>query len=196
MEFTGKHSIDASPSEVWAAITDPVMLQRCLPGAQSVERVGEDAYVVVMAVAVGPLRARFQGRLRLEDVRPAQACTMVFDGEGGVVGFARGRASVLLAPQDAGTQLAYTAQADVGGKLAQVGSRLIDGVARKLSEDLFGALQRELAATPTPASVTEPVAAQDTPRARCSVNAWWLLPAGGAGAVVSWLVLLAAGRVH
>ncbi len=148
MEFTGTHRIDAAPQAVWAAITDPDMLLRCVPGAETVERDGEACYALVMAAAVGPLRARFRGRLLLQDVQAACECTMVFEGDAGVAGFGRGRASVRLSPQDQGTELAYRAQAEVGGKLAQVGSRLIDSVARKMSEDFFGALQRELAAMP------------------------------------------------
>lgn len=203
MELTGTHRIAATPPQVWAAITDPDMLRRCVPGAETVEREGDDAYAVIMVAAVGPLRARFKGRLQLQDVRAPDACVMVFEGEAGGTGFGRGRASVQLSPDAEATALRWSAQAEVGGKLAQVGSRLIDGVARKLSQDFFNALQRELGAAAPPADAGPARRQVDAPPAPAisgagatrpsrahgarRVAVGWLLAAVLAGALLGWL---------
>jgi carbon monoxide dehydrogenase subunit G len=145
MEITGSQSIPASCQRVWEALNDPAILQRSLPGCESVERVSSEEFKVVMAVAIGPLRARFNGRLKLCDVCAPQSCTLVFEGQGGVIGFGKGQSSVRLTQASGQTELAYGAQAQVGGKLAQVGSRLIDTVARKMAGDFFTAFKAQLA---------------------------------------------------
>lgn len=148
MEITGTQRIAAPRVDVWAALNDPVVLQRCLPGCESVVRSGADSFVVVIKAAVGPLRARFNGSLSLTEAQPPETCVIVFQGQGGAMGFGKGSATVRLEELDASTQLTYTARAEVGGKLAQVGSRLIDSVARKMSDDFFAALREQLVPTP------------------------------------------------
>lgn len=158
MEITGTQSIAASRQRVWEALNDPDILKRCLPGCESVLRTSAEEFKVVMAAAIGPLRARFNGVLRMSDVKAPASCTMVFEGQGGAVGFGKGNSSVTLAETDGQTELAYTAQAQVGGKLAQVGSRLIDSVARKMADDFFKAFKAQLAAPAAPAALVEDAA--------------------------------------
>lgn len=161
MEINGTQTIAAPRQEVWDALNDPEILKRCLPGCESVERTGADEFRVVMAAAIGPLRARFNGVLRMTDAQPPASCTMVFEGQGGAVGFGKGSSTVSLAESEGVTTLAYTANAQVGGKLAQVGSRLIDSVARKMSDDFFKAFRQQLApADPLASEAAAPVAAR------------------------------------
>ena len=150
MEITGKQIIAAPRQRVWDALNDPEVLRKCLPGCESVERSAVNELKVVMAAAIGPLRARFTGTLRMTDVQAPSVCTIVFEGQGGAVGFGKGSSNVTLQELNDTTELSYTAQAQVGGKLAQVGSRLIDSVARKMANDFFKAFSTQLT-TATPA---------------------------------------------
>ncbi|NUZ07293.1 SRPBCC family protein [Piscinibacter koreensis] len=145
MEITGLQQIPAPRQVVWDALNDPAVLKQCLPGCESVERTSPDEFKVIVAAAIGPLKARFNGLLKITEARPPESCVMVFEGQGGAVGFGKGTSSVSLRDADGGTELAYTAKAQVGGKLAQVGSRLIDSVARKMSDDFFKAFRKQVA---------------------------------------------------
>ncbi|NDZ17183.1 carbon monoxide dehydrogenase [Variovorax sp. WS11] len=161
MEITGTQTIAAPRQRVWEALNDPDILKRSLPGCESVERTSAEEFKVIVAAAIGPLRARFNGLLRMSDIRAPESCTMVFEGQGGAVGFGKGNSSVKLSESNGQTELTYTAQAQVGGKLAQVGSRLIDSVARKMADDFFKAFKTQLAGVPAVAknAVAAPVAA-------------------------------------
>lgn len=153
MEITGTQTIAAPRLAVWQALNDPDVLKRCLPGCESAERVSPDEFRIVMLAAVGPLRARFNGTLRMTEADAPSSCIMVFEGQGGPMGFGKGTSSVHLQDVAAGTQLVYSATAQIGGKLAQVGSRLIDSVARKMSDDFFTEFRRQFAADePVPAA--------------------------------------------
>jgi carbon monoxide dehydrogenase subunit G len=161
MEITGTQTIAAPRQRVWDALNDPDILKRSLPGCESVERTSSEEFKVIMAAAIGPLRARFNGLLRMSDIQAPESCTMVFEGQGGAVGFGKGNSSVKLTEANGQTELTYTAEAQVGGKLAQVGSRLIDSVARKMANDFFTAFKTQLAGVPAAAkhAVAAPVAA-------------------------------------
>ena len=138
MELTNTRIVPASPASVWAALNDPSVLKDCLPGCESFERTGDGAFSIVIAARVGPVSARFNGRMTMTDVDPPNAYTLHFDGQGGAAGFARGEARVTLVPDgDAQTAMTYAAKAQVGGKLAQIGSRLVDGAAAKMADDFF-----------------------------------------------------------
>jgi len=137
MELNGSQHIRRNQAQVWAALNDPAVLQRCVPGCESFEAAGENQYQVLMAIVVGPVKARFKGKLLLSDVQAPHSYAMTFEGSGGAAGFGKGTARVSLAPSGDGTDLDYTAQAQVGGKLAQVGARLIDGVAGKMAGEFF-----------------------------------------------------------
>jgi uncharacterized protein len=139
MEMTGEQVIPATRAATWQALLDPASLQACVPGCESMEKVSDTEYALVMATAIGPVKARFKGKLTLANVDIERGYDIAFEGQGGVAGFAKGGARVDLADGHAPneTHLAYTVTASVGGKLAQIGSRLVDGAARKTAESFF-----------------------------------------------------------
>jgi hypothetical protein len=146
MELANTRIVPASPPVVWAALNDPAILAACLPGCESFERTGDDQYKVVMNARVGPVSARFAGNMTMADIDAPNGYTLRFQGQGGAAGFARGEAQVKLAPEgEQHTSLSYAAKAQVGGKLAQIGSRLIDGAAAKLVDDFFARFTERLA---------------------------------------------------
>ena len=154
MEMTGEQLIAVPQPRVWEALNDPEALKACIPGCESIERVSDTEYRVAITAAVGPVRAKFNGKLLLADVKPPNSYTLSFEGSGGAAGFGKGSARVALAPGGAGTKLTYTASAQVGGKLAQVGSRLVDGVAKKMADEFFQRFNERLAG-PAPAAPEE-----------------------------------------
>jgi carbon monoxide dehydrogenase subunit G len=138
MEMTGEQIIPLPQQRVWEALNDPDVLKACIPGCESIVKVSDDEYAVAMVAAVGPVKAKFSGKLRLADLNPPNSYSIAFEGSGGAAGFGKGSAQVSLVPEGGNsTKLQYTANANVGGRLAQVGSRLIDGVARKMADDFF-----------------------------------------------------------
>ena len=139
--------IPAPVDKTWAALNDPETLKACIAGCQSLERTGDDAYTAVVAMKVGPVSARFKGNLKMTNVDVPNGYTIAFDGQGGVAGFGKGSADVsLVAEGDAATALSYDARASVGGKLAQIGSRLVDAAAAKVADDFFKAFEAHLRA--------------------------------------------------
>lgn len=142
MEMTGEQLIPLPQEATWKALNDTDVLKDCITGCESIDLIGDNEYKIVMTARVGPVSAKFQGKMALADVTPPTSYRIVFEGQGGVAGFAKGEATVNLAPQEGGTLLAYTAKAMIGGKLAQVGSRLIDGVAKKIATDFFVAFNK------------------------------------------------------
>lgn len=153
MDLSSTRTVPAPPLVVWSALNDPATLKECLPGCESFEQTGDGAFQVVIAARVGPVAARFNGRMTLADVDPPHAYTLRFEGQGGAAGFARGEAHVALVPEGAqATSLTYTAKAQVGGKLAQIGSRLVDGAAAKMADDFFGRFVERVAAPAEPAA--------------------------------------------
>ena len=146
MELSNTRIVPAPRESVWTALNDPDMLKGCLPGCEVLERTADNAYRVVMATRVGPVSARFNGRMTLRDIDPPNGYTLQFEGQGGAAGFARGDARVTLAAEgEQSTALTYTAKAQVGGKLAQIGSRLVDGAAAKMTDDFFARFVERLA---------------------------------------------------
>ncbi|MFN7087028.1 MAG: CoxG family protein [Burkholderiales bacterium] len=137
MEMTGEQLIPLPQDKTWHALNDTAVLRDCIPGCEEIEKISETEYRLTMTAKVGPVSARFKGKMTLADATPPHAYTLRFEGEGGVAGFARGQASVQLAPEGEATRLGYAVKATVGGKLAQVGARLIDGVARKIATQFF-----------------------------------------------------------
>ena len=163
MELTSTRIVDAPPAKVWAALNDPAVLKETIPGCEALERVSDNEWRAVVAAKVGPVSARFNGKMLLADLDPPNGYTLKFEGQGGAAGFASGEAKVTLAPAEAGkTALSYTAKAQVGGKLAQIGSRLIDGAAAKMADDFFARFAQRLAPAEvvTEAGVAVPSAAQ------------------------------------
>ena len=138
MELSNTRTVPLPRPVVWAALNDPAVLKDCLPGCESLEPDGEHAWRVVMAARVGPVSARFNGRMSMADIQEPETYTLQFDGQGGAAGFARGDARVTLKPLPGDqTEMSYVAKAQIGGKLAQIGSRLVDGAAAKMTDDFF-----------------------------------------------------------
>jgi len=163
MELTGERLIPADRATTWAAINDPAILKECIAGCESLERTGDDALAAVVAVRVGPVSAKFRGTLRLLDVRPPEHCTLQFEAQGGAAGFGKGSADVDLSDAGPGrTTLRYASKATVGGKMAQIGSRLVDAAAAKLAEDFFTAFEARLA-PPEAAPADAPTPAETGP---------------------------------
>jgi len=146
MELKGERLIPAPQDVTWAALNDPETLKACIAGCESLERTGVDSLTAVVAMKVGPVSARFKGNLQMTNVQAPTSYTINFDGQGGVAGFGKGSADVMLASEGEQTRLTYIARATVGGKMAQIGSRLIDATAGKLTEDFFTAFESQLRA--------------------------------------------------
>lgn len=144
MEIKGEYQIDASRQVVWDALNDPEMLKKCIPGCESLREVSANKLEAVVMAAIGPVRAKFNSKLSLENLNPPESYTLVGESKAGAAGFGRGSADVTLSESEGGTLLAYSADFKVGGKLAQVGSRLVEGATRKTADDFFGAFSREL----------------------------------------------------
>jgi uncharacterized protein len=150
MEMASEQIVPAPPDRVWAALNDPQVLKACITGCESIEATGDNEYKVAMSVKVGPVSAKFAGKIFLLDLNPPESYKLNFEGQGGMAGFAKGAATVKLSPEGEATKLAYTASAQIGGKLAQIGSRLVDGAANKMATDFFAAFSRELQAEQAP----------------------------------------------
>lgn len=169
MNYQGSQNLPHPIALVWEALLDPVVLQQCIAGCEKFERTGDDEYKSTVKVSIGPVSARFASTVTLTDVVAPVSCTLKFAGQGGVAGFGKGEAHVRLTPEEGGTRLDWDADASVGGKLAQIGSRLIEATVRKMSDDFFvrfasqlqaqnpaeaGAAAPQEAAAPAPAPAT------------------------------------------
>lgn len=139
MAFTMHNEVvlDATPENVWTAINDADLLRQSIPGCEALERTEDGAFDATVKVKIGPISARFKGVVRFEDVDAPTSCRIAGEGQGGIAGFAKGGAKICLTAEGAQTRLCYDVEAEIGGKIAQLGSRLIDGVAKKLSEQFF-----------------------------------------------------------
>ena len=145
MEMTGEQLIPLPQQQTWEALNDTEVLKDCIPGCESITKTADDEYDVVLTAKVGPVSAKFKGKMKVSDVDAPRGYKLGFEGQGGVAGFAKGEATVALAPEGSSTRLTYAAKATVGGKLAQVGARLIDGVARQLAGKFFEAFEKRAA---------------------------------------------------
>lgn len=141
MKLSDSRAISADPAIVWQAILDPEVLKACIPGCQSMAGSAAKGYEAVVKQKVGPVSATFTGLVHLSDIVEGRQVRISGEGKGGVAGFAKGSASVSFEPIAGGTRLSYEVEAAVGGKLAQLGSRIIDGFARKMADDFFARFQ-------------------------------------------------------
>jgi uncharacterized protein len=180
MEMNGQQFIPALQAEVWRGLNDPEILKACIVGCESIEKLNDTESQVVILAAVGPVKARFRGKLLLADLDPPNSYSLSFDGQGGAAGFGKGSAKVLLVPEAAGTRLSYTVKAQVGGKLAQIGSRLIDGVAKKMADDFFTAFNQKIGGP-----VGAPALAAET--APSAAPLWWVAAIIGAMFLLAYL---------
>ena len=149
MDMKGEQLIPALQADVWQALNDPAVLRACVPGCEVIDLVGPNEYMVMMVARVGPVSAKFKGRLMLSDIKPPNSYAISFDGQGGPAGFAKGGAQVTLSTLGDQTRLVYDVKASVGGKLAQIGSRLIDAAARKVADDFFNNFNRRFSGEPS-----------------------------------------------
>jgi carbon monoxide dehydrogenase subunit G len=181
MEMNQSQRLPVPQQVAWEALNDTGLLKQCIPGCESIEPDGDNAYLLAMTAAVGPVKARFKGRMALEDIQAPDSYTIRFDGQGGAAGFGKGSARVRLEPDGDETVLTYTVNAQVGGKIAQIGSRLVDAAARKMADTFFARFTE--AVTPdatenTPAAEGAPAAAAgdneptEEPKRKRSWTAW------------------------
>jgi carbon monoxide dehydrogenase subunit G len=171
MDMQGDRHLAVTQQQAWDALNDPDVLKACIPGCDKVEATGENQYAIGMSVRVGPVAARFNGKILLADVTPPSSYKLNFEGQGGAAGFGKGSAHVHLQPSADGCDLSYTAHAQVGGKLAQVGQRLIDGVARSMAEDFFKRFEDEMQRRyPAPAMVAAATPAAASRQASSPAN--------------------------
>lgn len=203
MELNGEQLIPASQQRTWDCLNDPEVLKACIPGCETLERTDDGGFTATLALRIGPVSARFKGKLQLSDVQAPDRYTMHFDGQGGMAGFGKGSAQVQLVPAAGGTQLNYAAKAQVGGKLAQVGSRLVDAAAAKITNDFFNAFNARVqadaleageiaaAAEPAPAADGSGPGSAPDPDAQAAKSpaaaAWfWGAAAAGIAALGLW----------
>lgn len=137
MDMQGNRSLAITQQQAWDALNDPEVLKACIPGCDKVEATGDNQYAVGMALKIGPVAAKFAGKILLSDIVAPESYKINFEGQGGVAGFGKGTAEVRLTPNGTGCELNYTVHATVGGKVAQLGQRLIDGTAKNMAEDFF-----------------------------------------------------------
>ena len=144
MTMTGEIQLAAPRETVWAKLNDPDVLKACIPGCEELEKTDDQGFRAVAKMKVGPVSARFRGKVILSDLDPPNGYKISGEGEGGVAGFAKGGAKVDLADRDGGTLLSYQVDAQIGGKLAQLGQRLINGAAKKMADEFFANFARQL----------------------------------------------------
>lgn len=183
MEIRGEYQIGSGRERVWQALNDPQMLQKCIPGCESLEMVSDTQLTATVMATVGPVKAPFKTRLTLEDLDPPQSYTLVGESKAGAAGFGRGRAAVQLLEHDGGTRLVYDADFKVGGKLAQVGSRLVLGATKKTADQFFGQLSKELdpGARRVGDVIEEPTTGVP--------SRWWLAVGAGLVVLLIWWLL-------
>lgn len=203
MEFSGEYRIPAPVTTVWDALNDAEVLKACIPGCRELLRTSDNGFTAVVATKVGPISAVFKGKVTLADLDPPRGYTLTGEGQGGAAGFARMTARVALAEDGADTLLRYEAQAEIGGKLASVGSRLVQAVAKKNADDFFSAFAGRLGGValvpPPPAAPAAAPAAAPEPAApasavhgapsRAGLPVWVVaLIAGGCGVVLGFVL--------
>lgn len=163
MDMQGSRKLAVNRQQAWEALNDPEVLKLCVPGCESIEATGDQAYALVSTVKVGPVAAKFKSTINLTDIQAPESYTLNFNGNGGAAGFGKGSARVALTSEGEGCELAYTVNATVGGKIAQVGQRLIDGVAKAMAESFFKRFDEEMQRRhPAPAEAPAAGAAAST----------------------------------
>lgn len=194
MDMQASRQLAVTQQQAWEALNDPEVLKLCIPGCDKVEATGENQYAISMALKIGPVAARFSGKIKLDDLQPPVSYTLAFEGQGGPAGFGKGHARVALTPNEDGCELAYTVNASVGGKIAQLGQRLVDGTAKSLAEEFFkrfdDEMRRRFPDTAVGKTISEPQ--QPAPSAavqmsRTPVSAWtWVVAAAVVIAAAIW----------
>jgi hypothetical protein len=201
MDMTGERRIEASRETVWQALNDPAVLKASIPGCESLERLSDTDMKATASVKIGPIAARFNGAVHLSDIDPPHGYTIGGEGQGGVAGFAKGGAKVRLEPDGGATRLQYEVHAQVGGKIAQLGARLIDATAKQMADSFFDRFSAQLAPPEPeteqifPAAPSEEVARQvlPMPEPPAAVSVFSLIPREPFGLpLVAWI----AGAIY
>ena len=202
MDMQGSRQLAVTREQAWDALNDPEILKRCITGCEKFELTADNTYAIVVAIRIGPVSARFNGKVTLADIVVPESYALRFDAQGGAAGFGNGESQVLLVPNEQGVELRYTVKSTVGGKLAQIGQRLIDGVAKSLAEEFFSRFEAELvkrfAPPVTPAApASEPAAETDAPSAAAAPAAAPATtqpsaPSAGTASWVWWVAIVAA----
>ncbi len=190
MQMTGEYRIAAPRETVWTALKDPAVLKQCIPGCEELEKTSDTEFSAKVKAKVGPVSAKFAGSVTLSDLKPPESYKISGEGKGGAAGFAKGRATVTLAEDGGATLLGYEVNGQVGGKLAQVGTRLIDGTAKKMADDFFGKFG-ELVGGPTEAAAEAPAEISPAGPGDADVGAGAKLGVWVAGLILAVLLLLA-----
>ncbi len=186
MELSGEYRIEAPRERVWQALNDPDVLRQCIAGVESLERSADNEFTATVNARVGPVKVRFVGKVTLSDLDPPNGYTISGEGQGGVAGFAKGGAKVTLSDDGAATVLRYTANAQVGGKLAQIGSRMIAGVSKKMADEFFSKFAEVVAAAEAPAAVSADAPPAEPRPALAPI--WWVAGAIAVVALLLWWV--------
>ena len=205
MDFSGEYRIPAPRQKVWEALNDPAVLQQAIPGCETLEKTSDNEMKATVRMRIGPVSAKFGGKVTLSDFDPPNSYRISGEGQGGAAGFAKGGAVVKLAEDGSDTVLTYNADAQVGGKIAQVGARLIEGTAKKLADEFFTKFAELVGTAPAPQSVgaaatpvavptaTEPSASAAPPAPPTSatrgLNHWLIIGAGAVVLVIAWLAM-------
>jgi carbon monoxide dehydrogenase subunit G len=147
MTMNGEYQLAVPPQTVWEKLNDAATLKACIPGCEQLDKTSETEFQAVATTKIGPVKAKFKGKVTLSDLDPPHGYKISGQGDGGVAGFAKGGATVRLEPKDGGTLLTYTVEAQIGGKLAQLGQRLVNGAAKKLADDFFQKFAATVSAT-------------------------------------------------
>ncbi len=200
MNMTGEALIGARRERVYEALNDPEILVRSIPGCEKIEKVSDTEMSAKVVVKVGPVKAKFAGRITLSDLNPPESFTISGEGKGGAAGFAKGSAKVNLESNGAGTVMRYEVNARVGGKLAQLGGRLIDGTAKKLADEFFanfGEIVTDRVGgedlAPTPAAAAGPGKSAGVEKSEKESWASWFIWAAAAAVVVIVIGLIVQG---
>jgi len=182
MDMAGERLISAPQNTVWSALNDPEILKACIPGCESLEATSDSEMTAVAAVKLGPISARFSGRVKLSDIDPPNGYTLSGEGKGGPAGFAKGAAKVRLTPAPEGTLLSYTVEAQVGGKIAQLGARLIDATAKSMADQFFTKFVDQVQAL-VPRNATASVPRVAPVETKPNTTPWMLVVAAAVGLV-------------
>jgi carbon monoxide dehydrogenase subunit G len=191
MDMTGQRTLQVTQQQAWEALNDPETLKACIPGCQKFEPAGDHKFSVAAGIKMGPVSALFNGHVQLADIVPPQSYKLNFDAQGGVAGFGKGESAVEIRPLEKGCELHYTVHSSVGGKIAQLGQRLIDGVAKNMAEDFFKRFEAELDKRYPAAQETLSTEAAPGPKQSAGTPAW-LWAAAAAAAVVLAVVFVVA----
>lgn len=189
MDMQANRQLAVTQQQAWDALNDPEVLKLCIPGCDKVEASGENQYAIGLALKIGPVSAKFSGKITLSDIQPPSSYNIAFDGQGGVAGFGKGNAQVTLTPNDAGCDLAYVVHASVGGKVAQLGQRLIDGTAKSMAEDFFKRFDQEMQRRfPEAAAAGTAVAVGPAAPEKSKIPVWvWVAGVVVIAAIIWWL---------